>query len=300
MKGIGACVAAVGVCFGMVAHGVSLPIGMNRAATLHDRCAESPMDSTDHATYDTWYGLWDGDAYREPFTLGRLQEGVTTSFGTASERAFRSGRAHITVQIDDAYPENRDRMFKLVGRALASLPSALLQRIPPTTLEFSDFEQHETFDRAVAWAGVEWVAWHGPGDWEVRHYVRVLSKAFGPGFEEVLLHEFAHVMDHHIPDAAARVAGCVEPGDSDCGAAHAHTDAWQAAMEGSACAVSEYATTNAQEDFAESVLAWFGYYAGRQGRLEPSARSALRERLGKRFGVLNRLMHDRFGQEERR
>lgn len=63
-------------------------------------------------------------------------------------------------------------------------------------------------------------------------------------------------------------------------------------MAESPCAVTEYALTNEIEDFAASVEFYFAYYAGRRV-LEPAVRSAMRERLGKRFGLLQKLMHTR-------
>lgn len=62
-----------------------------------DDCPPSPMD----APGTGFYQLWDDADCREPFTLGPLREGVTTRFGTASEREFRSGRTRITIQLDE-------------------------------------------------------------------------------------------------------------------------------------------------------------------------------------------------------
>lgn len=269
----------------------SPPIGAEPAFAVDDGCAPSPMDATDYDTSLAWHGLWDGDDYREPFTLGPVQEGVTTWFGTASQSVFRSGRARITIRLDDAYGWDRKRTFRLVARSLASLPGALLHRVPPSYLNLT-----QTTD---GFAYGHWTDQSGFFEGQVTVPKNFFKLTNGkrpvphPFFEGTLVHEFAHVMD--FANGASvyldPTAYC-DIGNVDC--EYSKTEEWEAAIAESACAVSDYATTNAAEDFAESVVAWFGYFAGRQERLEPEAREALRERLGKRFGVLNTFMHDRF------
>ena len=311
VKRVRTCVAVVGVWFNLAAYAVSPPlVGVDRAATFDDTCTESPMDATTHRAYHAWYGLWDGNDYRLPFAVGSVQEGVTTRFGTASQSVYRSGRARVTMRLDDAYGWDRSRIFRLVARSLASLPGPLMQRVPATvTLDLTQFRDemraHDTeplpaYARAVcgysAAAGAE--CSYGvvvPGNWfDLTNGRRPVP---GVTFEKMLIHEFAHILDYASANLPWQSGACDGSTANPCPAEWSDADGWQAAMAQSPCAVSAYATTDAAEDFAESVVAWFGYYAGRQGRLEPSARSALRERLGKRFGVLNGLMHGRFDGE---
>lgn len=273
---------------GIAAHAVT-PVHRNAAA---DDCAPSPIKTTDRDTYDAFYGLWDNADFREPFALGPLREGITTRFGTASERVFRSGRTRIAMQLDDTLDWNR-RIFLQVARALATVPGALLHRMPrPLYLEVTNFEHGGQAGRAS-------MTWRRSKGEPPTYRVSVYAVAFdvdAPGglprlrepFEEVLIHEMAHVLDY-----AARVERLQR---NDCaGDACRLSDGkrWLAAVASSPCAVSDYAETSNREDFAESVLAWLAYYAGRQGGLSPQSRGALRERLGQRWGVLNRLMHDR-------
>ena len=105
------------------------------------------------------------------------------------------------------------------------------------------------------------------------------------------MHEFAHALD--AASTYPNILNGCTPADDATECMWSASDAWQRAIADSPCAVSVYAQTNDLEDFAESVEAWFAYYQGR-GRLDSQTRSALRERLGKRFGLLNRLMHGRF------
>ena len=291
--------AVAGTYLSMAAHAVSPPpVGADRAAAaLEDTCAESPFDS-EYETRSAFLALWDGDDYREPFTLGPVQEGVTTPFGTASQSVYRSGRVQITIRLDDAYGWDRSRTFKLVARSLASLPGPLMQRLPPANLNLTQFYAGDD-PQAPASAYFDGSCTGSPDHGytcDGEHSVQVPDSFFVLAddgtrpvpieqFEKTLIHEFAHVLDLFAWHAVLSVPGTNR---------WSRSDDWQRAMAESACAVSEYATTNAREDFAESVVAWFAYYAGRQGRLPPEAREALRERLGKRFGVLNKLMHDRF------
>ena len=295
-RGILAAVTALTLGLSMATHAHSPPYAADDVTTVDDTCAPSPMDSGDYEARMAWRGLWDGDDYRNPFTLGPVQEGITTWFSTASQRVFKSGRAHVTILLDDALGWHRERTFRLVGMSLASLPSALLQRVPSVHLEFTN-----------ALGVPEARAWANPaiGEGPLRYRITVPSGFFvdgdtarptpGFGFEGVLVHELAHVLDQYAANLAFARGECSASSGRPCD--WSEQEAWTTAMAESPCAVSRYATTNASEDFAESVVAWFGYYAGRQGRLDASARSALRERLGKRFGVLNKLMHGRFDWE---
>ena len=292
--GIRAAMAALALGSSMATHA---HYGADAAAAVDDTCAASPMqaDVVDWDTWRAWSGLWDGDDYRVPFTLGPVQEGVTTKFGTASQSVFRSGRARITIRLDDAYGWDRKRTFRLVARSLASLPGPLIQRVPPSNLNLT-----QTTDDGAAYGGAGILSGSFVGNVTVPSRWFALTDGKRPvpvdAFEHMLVHEFAHVMDY-----TKGISVFLDPttycDDSNVDCLHSGTEEWQAAIAESPCAVSAYATTNEMEDFAESVIAWFGYYAGRQGRLEPSARSALRERLGKRFGVLNKLMHGRFDWE---
>lgn len=129
------------------------------------------------------------------------------------------------------------------------------------------------------------------------------SPVVSPTTARLLLHEFAHILDMHAEYSHPSFAGS---GVSE-------SPAWRRAMSESPCAVSDYATTNAQEDFAESVVAWFLFYAARVPhhvedpedwryrrylRAQRQERATLRRdykrRLGRRFGVLNRAMHARY------
>ena len=225
---------------------------------------------------------------------GPLTEGVTAGFGTASEREFRSGRTRIAIQLDDALDWDR-RIFLQVARALATVPGALLHRMPPRlTVEITPYGHHglrlaeadwqfegaHATYRVTMFTGRDFVTPNFTGDRS--------SKRLGYRLEEALIHEFAHILDY-----AAYVGNwheCIETGS----ACRLSGSNWQQAIDESPCAVSEYALTNESEDFAESVLAWLAYYAARQGRLHPTVRAALKERLGKRFAALNRPMHDRY------
>ena len=292
-RGICAAATALSLASSMAIRAHNPHIGEGRAAPLEDTCAASPMqvDVVDLNTWQAFAGLWDGDDYRVPFALGPVQEGITTEFGTASQSVYRSGRARITIRLDDAYGWDRARFFKLVARSLASLPGPLIQRIPPSNLNFTETPG----GAAYGGAGVQFGEWVGVVT--VPSSVFKLTNGKRPvpvsSFEHVLIHEIAHVLDftHGVAIHLDPTRYC---DDDNTYCASSDTEAWRDAMAESPCAVSAYATTNAREDFAESVLAWFAYYAGRQGRLEPAARTALRERLGKRFGVLNNLIHGRF------
>ena len=282
------------------------PIGANSALVVDDGCAPSPME-IEH--YNAFNALWNGDDYREPFTLGPVQEGVTTRFGTASQSVFRSGRARITIRLDDAYGWDRKRTFRIAARSLASLPGALLQRVPTaTTLDLTEFRS-DTLPEGAAYA---WgpVCSHSEADGrDCSYHVVVPRNRFElnddglrpvprPHFEGTLVHEFAHVLDM-VSGILPWLNGTCDGGtDSPCPPWWSDSEEWQAAIADSACAVSAFATTNASEDFAESIMAWFGYYAGRQGRLEPELRDALRERLGERWPLIVKYMHARFDDGE--
>ena len=297
-RGTRAAVVALtlGSCMAALAH--RPPYGADdAAAVVADTCAPTPMTDTNTPALAALNALWDGSDYREPFLLGRVQEGVTTRFGTGSQAVFRSGRAGITIQLDDTYGWNRSRTLKHVARSLASLPSALMQRLPPTNVELTEFEVYSSQPYAYS----RWCSGGEDGEYDpatgrpvdVCYGVVMPSRTFQSaagqnpvpraGFEVTLVHEFAHVLDFF-----SRISPTAAGSEALSG------QRWETAIEESPCAVSRYATLSSGEDFAESVIAWFAYYAGRQGRLGASARGALRERLGKRFGVLNKLMHDRF------
>ena len=276
------------------------------------------MDARDWETWEAFRGLWQGEHDGEPFVFGHEQQGVTTWFGTATERAFKMGRAHVVIQIDESLPWQRPRIFHIVGSALKSVPSVLLQRLPGPDVQHMRrwLERQRIYDKPadVQIPPVRLEFTHAAesgsararsdtvgrlGDGFVRSYSvtvtpdRWLDDAHSPkptlaiGFERMLIHELAHILDYYQRDARTGA-------DADTATLWSDTDAWQNAIAQSPCAVNEYATTNTREDFAESAVAWFAYFGGRQGRLDDAYRDALRERLGARYDVLNRLMHDRF------
>lgn len=103
------------------------------------------------------------------------------------------------------------------------------------------------------------------------------------------MHEFAHVLDLHAGHVKSQ-------GDESTPILHGFSGSpeWASAMTGYRCAVSEYAGVNHREDFAESVVAYFAYYGGRNGILASADRRALKHRLGRRFAALSRLIHDHY------
>ncbi|MDE0371237.1 MAG: hypothetical protein OXI73_01640 [Rhodospirillales bacterium] len=149
-----------------------------------------------------------------------------------------------------------------------------------------------------------------------------------------MLHELAHVLDYRsrFPGSGylernadlreSRIADVAEGRQSIRDLGFSRSAAWQRAIEESPCAVSEYAMTNEREDFAESVSAWLLYFRlgaairdpGRFRVTDPfedwnrwydehysltkaelaEYRRVLQERLGRRFGILQRVMHGRF------
>ena len=135
------------------------------------------------------------------------------------------------------------------------------------------------------------------------------SPTLDHGFSYVVLHELAHVLDvrSHFLAVGREVVGPADVNPNNLTATWSASSAWRAAVAGSPCAVSEYATTSFVKDFAESVVAYFMFYKVRAADFRAYAgeertarevraqfRRALHDRLGRRFGLLHRLMHDRF------
>lgn len=278
------------------------PSGANDSDAIPevDGCATSPFDTGDNDAWLAFQGLWDGDDYRTPYKLGPIQEGVTTRYGTASQAVFRSGRARITVQLDDAYGWERESTFEAVAQSLASMPGPLMQRLPPFTLDLTQF-------RDVPLPGIYAYAYThcAAPPLDCVQYVVFPDSFFDLTderrpvplhyFGQAMLHELSHIVDHFAGISVASGLDPVEVVWHDAlYSTWSESSEWRSAMAQSPCAVSIYAHTNPSEDFAESLVAWFSYYEGRQGRLEPEARDALRERLGKRFDLLDELMHARF------
>ena len=246
-----------------------------------------------------YYPIWDYDAYAVPFALvGRWRR--TTDRGRGLEREYRLGRSQVVIRVEESHRYDAQEVIRLVGKALARLPGGLTQRLPRTAVEIIG-------DRDTPFANYRIV--YGPGGPGNR--VAAFDPAFGVvfptsyvnldnagrpvlgsslshrNFEELLIHELAHVLDYYAAHLAYHAGDLIFPTWSD-------SAQWRDAIAASPCAVSEYARSNAAEDFAESMLAWFAYYGGRTGALGFADRRRLKTRLGARFGVLNRLMHDRF------
>ena len=250
------------------------------------QCPPSPFNNS--GLYGTnSYALWNAADYAVPYRLdphlGKEPLAVETAEGfPAVERTFRSGRASIVIQIEHEYEWPHRKAFPEIAKSLASLPGPLVQRLPEVTLEFSARRVHPTAPNANAWAYA--------GDCSGNPHIVVLASTsagiiqeYG-NLEETLVHEFAHVLEHHV----WQQGGCWT-------AVYSEGREWAEAMSSTPCHVTEYATTNPQEDFAESVLAWFAYSAGRNGAMPPNARRALNTLLGvKRRQALNAFMHDRF------
>lgn len=245
--------------------------------------------------------LWSHEGYREPFVLGPKRE---TGDGY-TERVFRQGRARIRIRLQDSHRWAADDVHRLLAGAVASLPGLLVQRLPVLTLAVLDRRPANgataLFLPADEGAEFPWL-YLVEMDWTVVKIGNDGSPSLDPLTEELLAHQLAHVFDHH----GARLAGR--------DGLYSHSAEWTAAVADSPCAVSAHALANAKEDFAESVVAWLGYYAARTefirtsgGRfagfapgevvqrtaVPASDRKALRTRLGRRFSVLSRIMHSR-------
>ena len=228
-----------------------------------------------------YYQIWDYDDYRHPFSF-RTNEWVVAE--GHYERRYVMGRAQVLVQVSDQEGWSFDdiqAVHRLVGRTVAGLPAALTQRLPPVQIQILG-------NRANATSFVD------SPPYVVRFPARYVHASAGPGgsvllgntpshrnFEELLIHELAHVMDAY----AAHAQGTLRWSSST---------RWHDAMAESPCAVSTYAETSPGEDFAESVVAWFAFYGARGGVLAGDDRRRIRHRLGRRFAVLNRMMHGRF------
>lgn len=251
------------------------------AATTND-CAGRP------SAMPGWpyYKIWDYDSYAVPF------RGLTHKWVISEgyyEQSFKLGRASVSTRISDreGWPFGDIKAaHTLIARTVAMLPGGLTQRLPSLNIEIAGHR-----------ASARTLYRRDPGPTYTVVFPSRYLHTDGPtfvgnhrghaNFEELLLHELGHVMDSHAGFIAGRPPGPNGYGWSSSGR-------WRRAMADSPCAVSTYAERNEREDFAESVVAWFAYYGGRNGALTGSDRRKLKHRLGKRFGILNRLMHDRF------
>ena len=278
------------------------------AGGTDDECPLNARSVSTYANYngdmrsdDNYVPIWDYRTERNAFQMGRVRETAIDTYWfdyplvSATERKFRSGRAEIVVRIEDTHQWDNAKLHRRIGLALAALPGVLVQRLPPTTLYLYDFRDHPAF------AALDEDEWNSEtGRWEPRpgntrhevHYPFFLFDVDDAGdavpilpFGEILVHEFAHVIDQHAHDAE--------------GFHWSQSASWREAVVGSPCTVSRYAGTNLVEDFAESLSAWLAYYDSR-GRWEAALRKEIRHALGKRFGLLHRLMHDRFPAESPR
>ena len=216
-----------------------------------------------------YYLIWDYDDYAEPFVLGR---GTVTGDYFYYDRPFRQGVLGANLRVEtneyDAVPT-----AVLMGRALAAVPRVLSQQLPPIRLEIAGHYANAQFLRGFF-----------PDSYTVRFPLRYVhgDNAGRPvlgnnhqhrNFEELLIHELAHALDSYSGTPSS-------------------SDAWLNAIHQSPCAVSEYAQTAGHlEDFAESVVAYLAYYAGRNGALSGTERRNLKTRLGKRWSVLVRMFH---------
>ena len=261
------------------------------AVHSNEHCPPSPINNA--ADYGVnYHALWNAEDYAVPFRLdphlGKEPLAVVTDSGyPAVERTFRSGRAAIRIQIEHEYDWLPSDAFPEIAKSLASLPGPLVQRLPAVTLEFS-VRKYPGVGDANAWAQA--------GNCQGKRQIVVLGGKSAEliqqergRLEETLVHEFAHVLEHHV----WRLGGCKTTTPD---IYSAEDSKWADAMSTSACHVSKYAADNPErEDFAESVLAWFAYSAGRHGAMPTNARRALNTLLGvKRRQALNAFMHDRF------
>ncbi len=262
-------------------------------------------------------GLWQPDSYRDPFTLGPVRDSEDGQF---TESDFRQGRAALTLRVAADHRWEPRGVHLQLARTIASLPGLAVQRLPRVSRPYREFgiapamavTMHAgEIPGAGDAAGVAWTGSDGPYGVGLRNAVSLDNDGapvLQPWVGKALLHEFAHVFDNRIAyESAGGTIPDGEPLHFSAGAA------WQRAMSESPCAVSDYAANDAQEDFAESVVAWFLFYAARVPyhveepedwryrrylRSQRQQRAALRrdykQRLGRRFGVLNRVMHARF------
>lgn len=317
---------------GTLAEPHRLGVHDNPMGAVTDECAEYPPYSN-----GLWLEAWDPDDRNVPFRLFGVRETVVTDHvdwiaeGTpAMERTYRQGRAQFTIQVESEHWFAAENVLPQVAHALAVMPATLVQRLPHTFvvvggngLDGDGRARGGTLDGGV-WEGqnqddgsTRWRLIGSPIFGVVLPVDYVVADSAGEprltgSTPTVLLHELAHVLDNRagVGDGTyVEVSGSPESGDWSSSAP------WRSAIAESPCAVSEYATTNALEDFAESVVAWFLFYRARTARFyrnwhdvdtgrewredvtrESRApyRRALKERLGRRFALLNRLMHDRF------
>ena len=333
---------------------------------------ENPMGAVvDECPEYAFTSAWLHDGRDEPFRLRRGRETYVKRRGQndanvpegtlAMEWEFRQGRARFTIQIESGHwwYDPADVIPQLVENVLDKLPGTLTQRLPHTYIQIvnspgaftaSLIPERRTpvHSRTLADGSVWW--WRtepaefffsvriprtrvsqDPHDMETGR-----TLLLGPA---VIIHELAHILDYRasLPGIGhlVRNAG-VERRVGEVTSGYSDSRAWKDAITESPCAVSEYATLNAGEDFAESVLAWFLYYRYGEGARYPERlsrikqegdttsgyglcpdppgsgvpdafgcptltradfienRRVIRERLGKRFNVLRKFMHERF------
>ena len=107
--------------------------------------------------------------------------------------------------------------------------------------------------------------------------VFVASSSQHRNFEELLVHELAHLLDHRFSPPAP-------------GATPAGTPGWSDLDLESHCLVSTYAHESPSEHFAEALSAFLQLYAGRD-TLAPEIRQELKNRLGRqKIRFFNRLL----------
>lgn len=227
-------------------------------------------DASPYQAMTNWQfvGTWKPTAYQPYRFIGPLTWVEEWNSVRTFTRTFRVGTFEVEVQMPDLWADSdgkarrlredqADSVIRQVAQSVANLPGVLTQRLPKMHMHFVP-KRHSP---ASYYSGTNLVAFdaryiHTPAG----EPVFLGNLPHHRNFEELLAHELAHALDDHLGWASASTA-------------------WQNALLDAPCFVTEYARKNDRERFAEGLVAFLQFYAGRDS-MAADDRRTLRLRLG--------------------
>ena len=237
----------------------------NRDDTLRSETtpAACTVQESPYSAMTDWpfAATWNPAAY-EPYRFLTDVERDASSGGIYT-RTMQSGSLTAHLKVHDGWREAiAGEVIEIVARVLANVPSVLTQALGEVTVEF--VPQSMVFGIGVdavamtvypseIWVSDELI--HTPGQGPVF----VANHSRHRNFEELLVHELAHVLDFRLGYPS-------------------NSPEWNAAVRDAPCRITQYAHDSPVEHFAEALSAYLQFYAGRDTLGEH--RWVLQSRLG--------------------